>query len=271
MTRVGTALVAGLVSVAGAFLVVAATAAGASEPPWAPATTPFPAPCLHPSSVPPIAAGAVSSLEKEVTAFVGPSFSGIGSCGNGLVVLTLTPGSEATAQKVRTKFGPSIQIMVGFTVWNGRPGRSPRCGSLPAGAGPPPGFTATLHLDSRTVVSGQNLRGEVVFHNVSGGTMRLDSAEPLDVEIVRPSSSRVVGIFGGAVAGVGLGASLAPGTRYPVSIAGGTARCDGGLGSALPPGRYDAVALVGGAGVSGPVNSGLTYVSSAVPVQVVAR
>jgi hypothetical protein len=171
---------------------------------------------------------------------------------------------------VRAKFGTSVEIMVGFTVWDGRPGRSPRCGSIPAGAGPPPGFTATLHLDSRTVVRGRNLHGTVLFHNVSGGTMRLDSAEPLDVEIVRAGTRRVVGIFGGAVAGVGLGASIAPGTTYPVSIAGGTARCDGGLGSALPPGRYDAVALVGGAGVSGPVNSGLTYVSSSVPVQVVA-
>jgi hypothetical protein len=271
MSRVGAVVASGLLAAFGAAVGLAPRQAYASRPPWAPTAGRFPAPCLHPSAISPIPAADVSTLEKDVTSFVGPSFAGIGSCGNGLMVLTLLPGSEAVAKKVRATFGPSVQIMVGLTVWNGRPGRSPRCGNLPSGAGPPPGFTATLHLDSRTVVSGSDLHGSVVFKDRSGRRAQLDSAGPILVELIEPGTHRVVGTDAGAIGGTGEGGAIAPGATYPIPVVGGTARCDGGIGSALPPGHYTAVGLVGGAGVSVPDNSGPTYVSSVVPVEVVAR
>jgi hypothetical protein len=250
----------------GATLAIAPATAGASPAPADPSTSP----CLETAHIPRMAPGSVASTEKKVTTFVGQRFGGIGSCGNGLLLLTLTPGSEATARRVRAMFGPSILIVVGWTMWNGRPERSPRCGDLPAGSGPPTGYTATLHLDSRRVTSGHNFSGVVSFRNTGDGRMQLNTGEPLQMEILKPGTRLIVGTYFGGIAGVGQGGALAPGESYSIPAVGGTARCDGGLGSALPPGRYTVVAEVAGGGVSGPRGEP-THLSSVVPVEVVAR
>jgi hypothetical protein len=188
--------------------------------------------------------------------FTGSHFAGVGQCGHGLLLLMLTPGSESMAHAVRAKFGPSVQIQVGLTVWNGKPGRSPRCGSLPKASTTSSGYSALLDLKSTLIKSGTDLRGKVVLKNTTGQDVRVDTAQPIEVVLTRVHSRTVVGVFSGAISGTGFAPMLSPDHSINVEIVGGTARCDGGMGSALPPGHYDAMAEVSGAEVTG--DGGLT-------------
>jgi hypothetical protein len=234
-------------------------------------------PCTFASSIPPppVPANQVQAIEKEVMAIVGKHFDGIGQCAHGLLVLTLTPGSEVLAQKVRAKFGPSVQIMVGWTVWNGRPGRSATCGTLAAPTTTPARYSTALDLRSRVIQVGANLKGHVTFHNASttqGVSVLTD--KPIEVVITKPGTRRVVGVLTSPVAGVGYAVGLSPGQSLNIGIVGGTGRCDGGLGSALPPGRYEAVAEVSGVAISGLDGLGgkgplPTHFTPFVPIQII--
>jgi hypothetical protein len=231
-------------------------------------------PCNFATSIPVVPGDQVQAIEKEVTAFVGKHFDGIGQCAHGLLVLTLTPGSEALAQKVRTKFGPSVQIMVGGTVWNGHPGRSATCGTLAAPTTTPARYSTALDLRSRVIKVGANLNGHVAFHNKSTQGVSVLTDKPIEVVITKPGTRRVVGILTSPIAGVGYAVGLSPGQSLNIGIVGGTGRCDGGIGSALPPGRYDAVAEVSGVAIDGPDGLGgegspPTYFTPFVPIQIV--
>src|SRR5450755_1746367 len=231
-------------------------------------------PCNFATSVPAVPADLVQAIEKEVMAFVGKHFDGIGQCAHGLLVLTLTPGSEALAQKVRAKFGPSVQIMVGGTVWNGRPGRSPTCGTLAAPTSTPAGYSTALDLRSRVIKVGADLHGHVTFHNKSTQGVSVLTDKPIEVVIAKPGTRRVVGILTSPIAGVGYAVGLSPGQSLNIGIVGGTGRCDGGLGSALPTGRYEAVAEVSGVAISGLDGLGgkgplPTYFTPFVPIQII--
>lgn len=230
----------------------------------------YPGPCLSSTqtSIAPVAPGQVPVVENAVRALVGARFEGIGQCAHGLLFLMLTPGSEDAAQRVRARFGPSVQIMVGFTVWDGKPGRSPRCPALPTDAQPQRDITATLHLDATKVASGSNLEGHIVFRDVGTSPVRVLTVQPISVELVEPGTHRVVGSYAGAIAGTGYAPLLAPGQTQTVAIVGGTARCDGGIGSAAPPGSYDAVGLVSGPGVTGAAPPGNTL-TNLLPVRIV--
>jgi hypothetical protein len=206
-------------------------------------------------------------------ALVGDRFQGLGQCGGGHFQLSLTPGSESTAQRVRATSGPSIQMMVGLTVWNGRPGRSPRCGSLPEPSATNHAYTSSLRLHSRRIKVGADLAGVVVVHNSGRSGVAGLPGSPVQVVITTSGTRRVVGIFSGAIGGTGGAGGLGPGQSRAISIVGGTARCDGGLGSALPPGRYDAVAEVSGIGVDGALagaEMGIHFTQS-VPIQIVSH
>ena len=230
---------------------------GREAPQTCPSTTPS-------SSLPP---SRVAILEHAVTTFVGKRLDGVGECGNGLLVM-LSPGSEALARRVRVRFGSSVaQISVGLTSWDGRPGRSPLCGSLPTSSPQPLGYSVTLDLRPPMVRSGENLQGTVVFHNPGTGRVRVDSVEPVEIVITRPGTRRVVGVYSGGIAGTGYAPPLGPGQSKAVRIVGGTARCDGGLGSALPPGRYDATGEFSGPGVTG-VGDIPSYFTPMVPIKV---
>jgi hypothetical protein len=263
-----TALVLGL----SAGTMTVASTAGAASPGSRPRVSSgeYPAPCLSSSetSIAPVAAAQVPVEEDAVRALVGARFEGIGQCAHGLLFLMLTPGSEATAQRVRARYGPSVQIMVGFTIWDGKPGRSPTCHALPADAKPQRDITAALHLDATTVASGANLKGHVVFRNVGSSPARVLTVQPISVDLVRPGTRQVVSAYAGAIAGTGYGPLLAPGQTQTVAVVGGTGRCDGGIGSATPPGRYDAVGLVSGPDVTGKPPPGDTL-TNLVPVRVV--
>jgi hypothetical protein len=258
--------------------VMTSTSGGAPSTAYPPITRSVPGvplACTSPAStIPPVPAGKVAPEEKEITAFVGHHLSGLGQCGHGLLVLTLTPGSESLAQKVRARFGPSVQIMVGLTQWDGRPGQAPTCGSLGQPSPSPAGYSATLDLRSKRIGLDADLAGHVTLRNTGSSNVRVLTGNPIEVVLTRPGTRRVVGIYGGAVAGTAYGPLLAPGRSTTVGIVGGTARCDGGTGSALPPGHYDAVAEVSGVGVDGSGGGANgqpppTYFTPFVPIQIV--
>jgi hypothetical protein len=246
-----------------------AGAATTAQPRTTPSLAQSPAACSAASSsiISPIPPSRIAQTENEIRALAGARFAGVGQCGRDLLLLTLTPGSEATARQVRDRFGLSVQIMVGLTVWNGATGRSPRCPPLPADAVAPPGYTATVDLDSSVVVSGDDLEGRVVVRNTGTTAVRVATVQPIELQLVVPGTRRVVGTYAGAIAGTGYAPLLAPGQSQAIPVAAGTARCDGGIGSALPPGRYEAVGLLSGPSVTGSPPDALT---SFAPVRVVA-
>jgi hypothetical protein len=268
-------LAMGSIVLAGALLVVSPQIAGASAATYPPFLKPAPGPrlpCSDPS-IPAVPAGQIASLEKDVTAYVGPAFNGIGQCAHGQLLLMLRPGSERLAKRVRATFGSSVQIEIGLTNWNGRPGRSATCGTLATPSSIPAGYSATLDLSSTTVRAGANVKGHVVLRATGSASVRVLSYQPIEVVLTKPGERRVVGVYGGAIAGTGYGPLLVPGRSVNVGLVGGTARCDGGLGSALPPGHYDAVAEVSGVAVDGTGgDNGVappTYFTTVVPIRVV--
>ena len=171
-----------------------AGASSTSYPPFTKTGPAEPAACREPAQSPAPRPARVAAIEKEVMALVGKSFEGIGQCGPGLLFLKLMPGSERVAHTVRATFGSSVQIMVGLTVWNGRPGRSPVCGDFPRGAPSIPGYATTLDLRSSRVRSGDNLQGVVVFRNTGKVAVRVDSVIPVEVVITLRGTRRIVGM-----------------------------------------------------------------------------
>jgi hypothetical protein len=260
------------------FLGLAAPSAGASTAPYplfSKSVPAIPAACTAKFTlIAPVPSAQVQSLEQSVSELVGTHFQSIGQCGNSLLVLTLTAGSESVAQKVRAKFGPSVQIMVGLTAWNGHVGRSPLCGALPARSTTSDGYTSTLQLKSNQVNPGTDLVGKVVFRAAANKSVRLTTNSPISVVVTALGTRRIVGVFAGGVAGTGWAPLLKPGQPQSVTVAGGTARCDGGVGSALPPGRYDAVGLVSGPGITGPIDqsgSASAHFTNVVPIRIVVQ
>ena len=277
MTFLGRTAVAGVLALVGVGMAAAGRATAASSASYPPMARAVPAaqhPCTFAAAVPPVAAGQIQAIEKEVVAFAGTHVMGVGQCAHGLLVVMLTPGSEALAQKVHAKFGPSIQIMVGWTVWNGHPGRSATCGTLAAPTSTPAGYSSVLHLRSRVIKVGADLKGHVAFRNTSATqNVRVLTDSPIQVVVTKPGTRRVVGVFTGGIAGTAAAPLLVPGQSQNVAIVGGTGRCDGGIGSALPAGRYDAVAEVSGVAMDGPDGPGgqppPTYFTTFVPIQIV--
>jgi hypothetical protein len=276
MTFIGRIAATGVLALAGVGIAGGqATAATSSSYP--PIARPAPAaqqPCPFATAIPPVPAGQIQAIEKEVAAFAGKHLVGVGQCAHGLLVVMLTPGTEALAKRVRAHFGPSVQIMVGWTVWNGRPGRSATCGTLAAPTSTPPGYSLVLHLRSRVIKIGADMTGHVAFRDTSATqSVRVLSESPIEVVVTKPGTRRVVGVLTGAIAGTAAAPLLIPGETQNVAVVGGTGRCDGGIGSALPPGRYDAVAEVSGVAIDGHDGPGgqppPTYFTPLVPIKIV--
>jgi hypothetical protein len=252
----------------------ATAATSSSYPPIARAIPATQQPCTFVASTPPVPIGQIQTIEKEIGAFAGKNLIGEGQCAHGLLVVMLTPGSEALAQKVRADFGPSVQIMVGWTVWNGHPGRSATCGVLAGPTATPAGYSSILQLRSRVLKIGADLAGHVELHDTSATqSVRVLTESPIEIVVTKPGTRRVVGVYTGAIAGTAAAPLLEPGQSQNVAVVGGTGRCDGGIGSALPPGRYDAVAEVSGVAIDGLDGPGgqppPTYFTPFVPIQIV--
>jgi hypothetical protein len=245
--------------------------AGASSPGYPPMVTNPPSPCTNVVGIPPVPAAQFSTIENKVRSFVSKAKGGVGMCEHGLMIVMLPVGSESLAQKVRAKFGPSVQIMVGFTNWDGHPGKSPFCGTLARPAATPAPYSTTLTLRSTRIKVGQNFTGNVAFHNTSEMSLSYLTIDTVEAVVIRPGTRRAVGIFTGQFALPGLVINIGPGQTKNIFAIGGTGRCDGGYGSALPPGHYDAVAQVSGTEPTGVDSTGPIHFTQVVPIRIMPR
>ena len=164
--------------------------------------------------------------------------------GASTVAVTLSPGQEAAAARIRTQFGSEVSISVGLTNYCGKTGRSPVCSSLPVPTPVPPGLVLSLHLAHATLTSGGLGTATLLVQNNGPKVFQMDTGIPLVAQLVRPGTRRVVATFDSGVGGVGGGPNLAPGQKDAIPVLFGTARCDGGIGSAAPPGHYDVLVFM---------------------------
>jgi hypothetical protein len=239
-------------------LVLAAMAGGLKVDPSAGATANYPpvphsaaraaASCLHPATTATITPTQMDATIDGISSMAGSHLQGIGPCPSGQIALTLMPGSEWLARRIRAHYGRAVLTTIGLTVWDGHAGRSPRCGPLPSWTRPPKGLSFSLHLGSRRVRVGGTLTGTLIAHNHGDEPFTMDTGSMLQGVLVKSGTHDVVGVYSGAIAGTGYELSAGSGqtssSRMAPSVIIGTARCDGRIGSALPPGRYQALVLV---------------------------
>ena len=146
------------------------------------------------------------------------------------------------------------------------------CGWLPNVASQPPGYTAKLRIVPSKVVMGQRLRGQVVLHNPGKTSVRVDTVQPILVQIIDEKSRRIVGAYTGSVAGTGFGGTLRAGQSLSVAILGSTTRCVGDGTSPLRPGRYRAIGDVSGPDITAPAASNSpNYYTSLASFEIVSR
>jgi hypothetical protein len=169
---------------------------------------------------------------------------GVSPCPDGPVVIELVPGAEHLADELLTRFGKTVAISVGYTSYNGSPGRSPKCGVLAVPSPLPAGLVLTLRLTQHVVSSGSYLDGTVLVTEHGPGGFTMDTGQPLQAVVVRTGTRQVVGVYSGLIAGTGFVPRLSPGESSTIPVVGGTARCDGGIGSALPAGSYQVIVRV---------------------------
>ncbi len=166
------------------------------------------------------------------------------ACPGGPVLIGLTPGNEPLAHQLLADYGRNMAVSVGMTIYDGFPGRSPRCARLTPSAALPLGLHLALQLQRKSVRSGGTFSGAVVVSEHGPGSFSMDTGQPLAAFVVRPGTLQVVALYGEGIAGTGYLTQLTPGEASTIPAVGGTARCDGGLGSALPPGTYQVIVQV---------------------------
>lgn len=185
-----------------------------------------------------------AQIIREVEAVSPRQLQGVGSCPGGPVVIELVPGAEHLAHELLAQFGKNVTISVGYTSYDGTPGRSLKCGVLAAPSPLPVGLVLSLRLTRHTVPSGSEFDGTVIVTEQGPGSFRMDTGQPLQAVVVRTGTRQVVGVYSGGIAGTAFGPRLAPGDSSTIPVVGGTTRCDGGIGSALPTGSYQVIVRV---------------------------
>ncbi len=188
--------------------------------------------------------GQAASIISRVNVIAGDHLQMTGACSGGPVLIGLNPGAEELAHQLLVDYGRNMVVMVGLTIYNGSPGRSPRCGRLTPSAALPIGLRLALQLQRKSVRSGGNFSGAVVVSEHGPGSFTMDTGQPLEAFVVRPGTLQIVGLFGEGIGGTGYFTHLTSGETSTIRVVGGTARCDGGLGSALPPGTYQVIVRV---------------------------
>jgi hypothetical protein len=180
----------------------------------------------------------------EVKKIAGKDLILLSACPNGPVLVGLSPGNEAIAHQIWTRYGAGVVISVGLTIYDGTPGRSPHCGTLEPSMSYPDGLRLALHLNSKSVQSGSTFNANVVITETGSGTFFMDTGQPIQAVLVKKGGRQVVGVYSGGIGGTGYAKHLSTWESETIPVVGGTARCDGGTGSALPSGSYQVVAEV---------------------------
>jgi len=191
-----------------------------------------------------LSAAQATRIVNRVNVIAGDQLQMTAACPGGPVLIGLAPGDEKLAHQVLADYAKNMAVTVGLTIYNGSPGRSPRCGGLTPSAPLPPGLRLELQLKHDSVRSGASFAATVIVSEHGPGDFSMDTGQPLSAVLVRPGTLQVVGIYGGGVGGTGYFTHLTPEEASTIPVVGGTARCDGGLGSALPPGSYQVLVRV---------------------------
>ncbi len=185
-----------------------------------------------------------TKIIDRVNVIAGDQLQMTAACSGGPVLIGLSPGNEPLAHRLLADYGRNMAVFVGLTIYNGSPGRSPRCGRLTPSAALPLGLHLALQLQRKSVRSGGDFFGTVVVSEHGPGSFSMDTGQPLEAVVVRPRTLQVVALYGEMIAGTGYLTHLSSGKTSTIPVVGGTARCDGGLGSALPPGTYQVIVRV---------------------------
>lgn len=201
--------------------------------------------------------GQMQQITDQLQVTAKGNLQGGGSCPGGPVIVSLQPGREWLARRLEATYGSKLAIFIGLTTWDGRPGRSPVCGTLPPPTEVPKGPQLSLHLDRTSVTSGSDFIGTVVIRELGPGRFSMNTGQPVEAVVVRAGTRKVVGVYSGVIGGTGYPVNLVRGQSRTVPVIGGTARCDGGTGSALPAGKYGVIAQISDEG-NGPSPDYLT-------------
>ncbi len=218
-------------------LLAAAVAFGPSQTPVGTITRPAPAAaCVaKPGQYTQAELNAVN--RKLIDNYVTYGIEGNG-VGKDSVEVDLLPGREAEAARLEATFGNAVQLSVGETSYCHGPGRTATCPSLKVGNPLPPGLVLTLKVDQATMTPTDLPRGTLEVSERGPGHFVMDPGQPLVASMVRTGTLKVIGTFGGAIAGTGFPLNLGPGQTRSIPVFVGTSRCDGGIGSAIPAGHY---------------------------------
>lgn len=178
------------------------------------------------------------------------------------IFLMLSPGQEALAARVQARFRGAVQIQVGGVPYNCGDGASRDCGDLAGSSRLPPGLHLVLKLDATSFGPDATISGTVTVRNDGAALGSWDTGQPLTAVMVEPGTRKIVGTYGGLVAGTGYGFNLTHGRTATIRVVLGASRCDGKRGSVVPPGRYDALVELG------PTERSRAYLTPEVPITV---
>ena len=164
------------------------------------------------------------------------------------VTVQLRADSESVAEDLVARYGDIVSIMLGNLPYPASTGAtSDATGTCTADVTGPTdlnGLRADLVFADPTVHSGQDIDGTVTVTNTGNAPATFQSGSPLVGWVVLPGTTSVVASYTGAIAGVGVGGTLAPGESSEIAVLVGTASCEPGLGYTLPPGQYQVLVPV---------------------------
>ena len=173
-------------------------------------------------------------------------FSSIGQ-GFGWLDVELPATEERVAAELTARYGDIVSISVGHFAYplttDAHPEGS-QCAASVTGPTDLNGLRATLSLTKSAVRVADETSGTVTITNTGDQPATFSSGSPLAAMIVDPGTTKVVGVYERAIAGVGDGATLQPGESHTIPVVAATASCDPNLGFALPPGQYEVIAPV---------------------------
>ena len=172
------------------------------------------------------------------------SSSGSGNADN--VVFVTLRGADAVkvAEEILGRYGSAVMISIGSLSYPPDPASETEHCPFDYKETSPDYLSLTVELDSSHVVSGETFGGSLIIRNVSQVTQIVESGEPQLMSVFGQDSLVRMAHFSGPVAGVGIGADLAPGESIDIDLIGSTLSCSLIYGYALAAGTYDVRASV---------------------------
>ena len=145
------------------------------------------------------------------------------------------------AASLAASYGDAIRLKVGMFDYPVDEAIVPVCRKVALPGGDLHSLSAAVVVTTPEVKSGEDLAGQVVITNNGRFSVSYTVGVPLAGVVVRRDTDDVVGVWDGAIVGVEMSVSLAPGESKKIGFVGGTASCYPSIGYSVPPGDYDVV------------------------------